>query len=203
MHEEILAPSQKNLLPLVKKFNKQFGLVGGTAIALQLGHRRSIDFDLFSLANFDNLKIRKTIVDSKGKIGEVLIKEEGQYTMKVSGVQMTFFLYPFPIEFSEDFKDIIKMPDLLTLAAMKTYALGRRGKWKDYVDLYFIIRQHSLEAILKKAKDIFGAEFNQRIFREQLSYFADINYSEEIEFMPGYEVSEKDVKKELLNISLS
>ena len=42
--------------------------------------------------------------------------------------------------FTENFEDIINIPDLPTLAAMKTYALGRRGKWKDYVDLYFIIK---------------------------------------------------------------
>ena len=48
MHEKILTEDQKNLLPLVAEFSSDFGLVGGTAIALHLGHRRSIDFDLFS-----------------------------------------------------------------------------------------------------------------------------------------------------------
>jgi len=52
MHKEILSPAQAKLLPLVKKFNKDFYLTGGTAIALHLGHRRSIDFDLFSGKEF-------------------------------------------------------------------------------------------------------------------------------------------------------
>ena len=49
MHKEILTDEQINLLPLVQLFNKDFGLVGGTAIAFHIGHRESIDFDLFSL----------------------------------------------------------------------------------------------------------------------------------------------------------
>ncbi|MEA2064850.1 MAG: hypothetical protein U9O66_00955 [Patescibacteria group bacterium] len=47
MHKKILTKEQKELLPLIKKFIKKFGLVGGTAIALQIGHRESIDFDFF------------------------------------------------------------------------------------------------------------------------------------------------------------
>ncbi|MCB6599156.1 hypothetical protein LI118_17050, partial [Erysipelatoclostridium ramosum] len=72
----------------------------------------------------------------------------------------------------------IKLPDLLTLAAMKAYALGRRAKWKDYVDLYFAMKDYfPISAIVKKAKGIFGAEFNEKIFRAQLAYFKDIDYS--------------------------
>ena len=54
MHPEILTHGQIQLLSLIKKFAPQFGLVGGTAVALQLGHRRSIDFDLFSQKEFNN-----------------------------------------------------------------------------------------------------------------------------------------------------
>lgn len=51
LHKEIITKEQSKLLPLVAEFSKDFGLVGGTAIALYLGHRRSIDFDLFSQKN--------------------------------------------------------------------------------------------------------------------------------------------------------
>jgi len=61
MHEEILEEKQKKLLTLLSKFSPQFGLVGGTAIALHLGHRRSIDFDLFTTVDFDTDKIRGII----------------------------------------------------------------------------------------------------------------------------------------------
>lgn len=202
-HKEILVEKQIELLPLVEKFIKDFGLVGGSAIALQIGHRRSIDFDLFSLKEFSNAKIRKKIVKDSWKIGKVYKDEDGQFTFFVNNVQFTFFHYPFKIKFSKSFEDILKMPDLLTLAAMKAYALGRRAKWKDYVDLYFIINKyHSIEKIVKKGKEIFKEEFNERIFREALSYFNDINYTEPIEFLPGFEVSDEKIKKALVEFSL-
>ncbi|MFZ2969709.1 MAG: nucleotidyl transferase AbiEii/AbiGii toxin family protein [Minisyncoccia bacterium] len=204
MYKKVLTEKQIGLLPLVQKFIKDFGLVGGSAIALQIGHRRSIDFDLFSLEEFDNAKIRNKIVRNGWKIGKVYKDEDGQFTFFVNNVQFTFFHYPFKIKFPKPFEDILKMPDLLTLAAMKAYALGRRAKWKDYVDLYFIINKyHSIEKIVKKGKEIFKGEFNERIFREALSYFNDINYTEPIEFLRGFEVSDEKIKKALVEFSLS
>ncbi|MDP3793481.1 MAG: hypothetical protein Q8R07_01885, partial [Candidatus Uhrbacteria bacterium] len=61
MHKEILTEEQVRLLPLLGKFSRDFGLVGGTAIALYLGHRRSIDFDLFSDKPFHNAAVRRKI----------------------------------------------------------------------------------------------------------------------------------------------
>lgn len=203
MRQEVLTDEQIKLLPLVKKFIKDFGLVGGTAIALQIGHRRSIDFDLFSSREFNNGKIRNMIIKSGHKIGKVYKDEAGQFTFFVNKVQFTFFHYPFKIEFSKHFEKILRMPDLLTLAAMKAYALGRRAKWKDYVDLYFIINKyHSIKKITARAKDIFKNEFNERIFREQLTYFKDIDYREEVEYSPGFAVSDAKVKKALIKFSL-
>ena len=62
MHKEIFTKEQIKLLPLLFEFSKDFGMVGGTAIALHLGHRQSIDFDLFSFQPFDNSRIRKKII---------------------------------------------------------------------------------------------------------------------------------------------
>lgn len=203
MHQNILTEEQIKLLPLVEIFLKDFGLVGGTAIALQIGHRRSIDFDLFSSKEFKNEKIRKVIARSGWKIENVFKDEEGQFAFHVNGVQLTFFQYPFKISFSKHFGKILKMSDLLTLAAMKAYALGRRAKWKDYVDLYFIINKyHSIEKIIDKGRRIFKTEFNEKIFREQLAYFNDINYAEEVEFLPGFEVEDEIIKKKLVDFSL-
>lgn len=203
MHKEILTKEQIKLLPLAKEFSKVFFLVGGTAIALHIGHRRSIDFDLFTAKEFDNAKIRKEIVKAR-KIDRVFRDETGQYTMGVLGVRLTFFQYPFLIEASENFESMITMPDLLTLSAMKAYALGRRAKWKDYVDLYFVMKKyHGIGRIIKKAKQIFGAEFNEKMFRAELAYFKDVDYSEKIIYMKGFEVPDNIVKKCLIDFSLS
>lgn len=203
MHKEILTEEQIKLLPLLSLFLKDFLLVGGTAIALHIGHRRSIDFDLFTHEAFDNLKIRKKIAKTR-KIDRVFRDETGQYTMSILGVRLTFFQYPFRLHASKGFEGVIKVPDLLTLAAMKAYALGRRAKWKDYVDLYFIMRDHhSIGEIAKRAKKLFGQEFNEKMFRVQLAYSKDVDYSEKIIYMKGSEIQDSVVRKGLINFSLS
>lgn len=198
MHKEILTKEQVKLFPSLKKFYKKFGLVGGTAVALHIGHRESIDFDMFSLEKFGNLQIRNRISEDV-KIDTVIVNKLGEFTIMIDGVKFTFFHYPFKIKFSENFEDTVRLPDLLTLAAMKAHALGQRNKWKDYVDLYFIIKDfYSVDKISKKAEEIFKGEFNERMFRTQLSYFDDINYSERVVFRPGFETAEKTIKKELI-----
>lgn len=201
LHKEILTKEQREFLPLLELFSKNFGLVGGTAIALYLGHRRSIDFDLFSLEKFNNLVIKNKISKLK-KIDEVIVNKLGEYTISMNEVRFTFFQYPYQINFSKDFNNIIKMPDLLTLTAMKAYALGHRAKWKDYVDLYFVMEKYSINQIIKKAKAIFGHEFNEKIFRSQLAYFKDIDRSEEIIYLKGFKVDDKKIEKSLIDFSL-
>lgn len=107
-----------------------------------------------------------------------------QLNFIIQNVKFTFFEYPYEIKASCNFDSIIKMPDLLTLAAMKAFALGRRSKWKDYVDIYFIIKEHySINEIAEKAISIFEDSFSEKQFRAQLSFFDDIDYSEEITYL--------------------
>jgi len=201
MHKEILTLAQLELLPAVKLFGKNFGLVGGTAIALHLGHRESLDFDLFSFKEFNNYSIKSKIT-KHGAIDAVLVNKKGEYTFLINGVKFTFFQFPYKVNFSESFSDIVKVPDLLTLAAMKAFALGRRSKWKDYVDLYFILNSnHSILEIVAKGLEIFGNEFNEKIFRVQLAYFDDIDYSEKVIFQPGFEVADETIRSFLVNIA--
>ncbi len=203
MFPQILTEPQAELLPLVKKFSAGFGLVGGTAVALQLGHRRSIDFDLFCENEFDNNAILRK-VKRDFTVEFVYMNTDTQLTFLVNqGVKMTFYAYPFKIDYIKNFKDIIKIPDLLTLAAMKAFALGRRAKWKDYVDLYFILKKFSLGEVVKRAVKIFEGAFNEKLFREQLSYHADINYTEPVVYLPGKTVSDEIVKKTLKQIAVS
>lgn len=200
-HKEILTQEQAAIWPLLEKFSSKFGLAGGTAIALHIGHRESIDFDLFTLAEFSSQNIRQQIVDDY-KIERVFHDEKEEYTVLVNGVRLTFFHYPYAIEFLEKV-DLVRLPNLITLAAMKAHALGRRAKWKDYVDLYFILKDYySLSEIEEKSKAIFGAEFNAKIFRSQLSYFDDIDYSEQVIYRPGFAVEDEIIKKSLIEFSL-
>lgn len=95
------------------------------------------------------------------------------------------------------------MPDILTLAAMKAHALGQRAKWKDYVDLYFVMKKyHGLDEVVKRAKRLFASEFNEKIFRVQLAYFKDIDYTEKIIYLRGFETKDEVIKKGLIEFSL-
>ena len=203
LHQEVLNNQQKKLLPLVRQFRNRFYLAGGTAIALQLGHRRSIDFDLFSDQKIDQRKIRSLIIKNH-HIDKVIIDNKEEYTLIVDGVKLTFLHYPFKIKSSRQSADCFRLPDLATLAAMKAYALGRRAKWKDYVDLYWIMEKRAgILEIIKKAKSIFSAEFNEKNFRQQLAYFKDIDRTEEVDWLLGFRISDKKIKESLTEFSLT
>ncbi len=203
MHKEILTNEQIELLSIFAKFKKDFGLVGGTAIALHIGHRESIDFDMFSAEDFRNINIRRRIERDR-KINKVLVNRTDEFTFFLNQVKVTFFHYPFEIPFAENFEDVFRLPDLLTLAAMKAYALGQRNKWKDCIDLYFILEKfYSADEIMQRADELFAPEFNAKIFKTQLAYFDDINYREEVVFKEGFEVDNEEVKRKLIEHSLS
>ena len=95
-----------------------------------------------------------------------------------------------------------KLPSLLDLAAMKAYALGRRSKWKDYVDLYFLLKDHfSIDDIADRAEVIFGELFSSKMFRIQLSYFEDVDYSEEVEYLISNPPSNQEIQGFLTEVS--
>jgi len=204
MHSEIFTDAQTKLLPIIAKFRDGFGLVGGTAIALHIGHRESIDFDMFSPDEFTNARIRQVFARAGKPISAVFTNETGQFTFVVDSVQVTFYQFQYPIEYAESYDSFARMPTLLTLAAMKAFALGQRSKWKDYVDLYFILRDHySLDEISDHARSVFKGEFNAKLLRQQLDYFDDIDYREPVVFKPGFEVAEDEIKSALKEYSLS
>jgi hypothetical protein len=183
MFKNILNQNQVDLLPLVQSFSKEFYLVGGTAIALQIGHRKSIDFDLFSGTSINRERIKKKIVAS-GHDFQVIFEDADQLHGVINNVRLTFYEYPYPIQTEVQFEDVVKMPSLLTLAAMKAFALGKRAKWKDYVDMYFLLKEHfTLDQIAAHAEQIFGGMFNAKLLRQQLTYYQDVNYSEVVEYV--------------------
>jgi hypothetical protein len=204
MQPNILTKNQASLLTLIKKFNSSFYLVGGTALALQLGHRRSVDFDLFTDKGFDSLSIRTIIKKQHHTINRILIETKTEFTLFVDNIKITFYVYPYAIKHQTNFEDIISLPDALTIAAMKAFALGKRAKWKDYVDLYFILQHYSLKEMVEKAYKYYPAgEFDEKLFREQLAYFKDLDYSEPIEYMPGFAIDDGTIKQKLTEISLT
>ena len=202
MHLNILSKEQIELLPLISKFKREFYLVGGTAIALHLGHRESIDFDLFKLANLRKSDIYRKVISSKFsyKFG---YENYEQLNLIINDVKFTYFSFPHKIPTSSELKGVIKMPNLLTLAAMKAFALGRRAKWKDYLDLYFILKSHfSFHEIATQAKLLFGEQFSEKLFKMQLGYFKGINYDEEVTYLIPDPPTKQEVQDFLINVSI-
>lgn len=203
MHPDILTNKQKALLPLLQRFADSFYLAGGTAIALTIGHRRSIDFDLFTGSEIRGLQIQNSIKKSNFEIQDILYEAFDQLHCLVHDVKLTFFAYSFSIPSPVDFDATISMPALLDLGAMKAYALGGRGKWKDYVDLYFLLRDHfSLQEIEARSRQLYGSVFNEKLFREQLAYFEDIDYSEEVDMVSDHP-DQKQIQTFLADVALS
>jgi hypothetical protein len=178
-------------------------VVGGTATALHIGHRRSIDFDLFTASKLNRTKIKASLRElnfPQNLIGE----DYDQLHLIINNVKVTFFSYPFPIEHNERLENNLSFPSLLTLAAMKAFALGRRSKWKDYVDLYFILKDfYTLTDISLQANTIFSEQFSEKLFREQLAFHKDIDYSEEVEYLIPHPPSANEIKEFLINTSIN
>jgi len=85
---------------------------------------------------------------------------------------------------------------------MKAFALSRRAKWKDYVDLYFIFKNsYTMKDVVTESDKIYGTLFSEKLFREQLAFHKDINYSEEIEYLIPNPPTDEEVKKELIRIA--
>ncbi|MCM1042151.1 MAG: nucleotidyl transferase AbiEii/AbiGii toxin family protein [Bacteroides sp.] len=201
MHTEILNNRQRELLPLISGFRREYYLVGGTAIALHIGHRRSIDFDLFKNGRINHKKNLDKI-EASGFPATVTRRVEEQMNLIVNEVKITFFEYPFDIEAGVKVGTYARIPSLLDLAAMKAYAMGRRSKWKDYVDLCFIFKDHhSLGEVSVRAKEIFGELFSEKLFRSQLSYFEDIDYTEEVDFILPNSPTGQEIKDYLADIA--
>lgn len=177
MHIETITSRRIKILDKLKNFHEYY-LVGGTALALQIGHRISVDFDLFS-----GKEIPENFLDKVEKVFKdfkiiVKINNSEQLTVEVDGTKIDFVKYPFPlISGFMRFRGInmLKVPEI---AAIKARVLGRRPNLKDYLDLYFILKEKHLT--LKKIIDIaerkYKDEFDARLFLEQLIYLKDVKF---------------------------
>lgn len=175
MRLEVLDSQRRTIFSKLSEF-EGFYLAGGTALALQIGHRLSFDFDLFTAKPISPRFLRQAERIFKEFKIKPLVNNKDELTLLVSGTKLTFLRYPYPVVRKLiNFKGI----NLLTaaeIAATKAYTIGRRGSYKDYVDLYFVLKKRlsSLSDIIKIAETKYGDDFNNRLFLEQLIYLEDI-----------------------------
>lgn len=175
MHLEALTEEGKKLFSSLAKFDG-FYLAGGTALALQVGHRVSADFDLFRAEPVDKTLLAKIKRVFPTANISPLVNNPEELSVYVSGVKFTFLHYPFPVlEPLVNYNNL----DLLSpreLAATKAYTIGRRGDYKDYADMYFYLTsvENDLSRVIALARRKYGPEFNDRLFLEQLVFLDDI-----------------------------
>ena len=148
MHPHIL---NKNQLAIVKKLKLPkapgFYLAGGTALALQIGHRTSIDFDFYSAKNFDSLALSQTIKKTFSN-AKTLFTEEDTLRSEIGTTELSFFYYPYPL--IEPFKEfnVINLASIVDIAAMKIAAIIQRGTRRDFIDIFFLLKIYSLKEII-------------------------------------------------------
>ena len=199
---EVLTSNQKAVFGRLRVF-KQFGIMaGGTALSFQLKHRRSYDFDIFTLNKIPkdlSWEVRKIF----GKKIKVIQDSETEFTFFTSKkVKVTFFYYPFKPLYRTIKTPSISIFDWRDIAADKTYVLGRRPIWRDYVDLFFIIKKgQGLKKIIADARKKFAGLFSEKLFLGQLIYLGDLQDFQidflEKSFQPKEIIDffEKEVKK--------
>ena len=177
-HLDALTDKGKTIFPRLSYFS-DFYLAGGTALALQIGHRVSVDFDFFH-----EDKIKRTLLPSVEKVFDqskrhVLVNNANELTILVDEVKITFLSYPFPVILPKTHIGEIVALSVAEIGATKAYTIGRRGMFKDYVDVYAILHggHATLQELIMIAEKKYGNAFDARLFLEQLSYFDDLEES--------------------------
>jgi hypothetical protein len=176
---DILPPPQKNLWPELSAVPDIFTLYGGTAIALQLGHRQSIDFDFFGTQHFDPDDLLNTLPFLKDV--QVTQRQKDTLTVKVNrggDVLISFFGVPDIGRIEPPLKTedgILRVASLLDLAGMKASVVQKRAELKDYIDISALMDAGiDLPTALRAGQAIYKTQFNPQITLKALSYFDDV-----------------------------
>ncbi len=162
----------------------EFNLAGGTSLSLQIGHRRSIDLDLFTEHGFDTFALNKHLESSYGFTRQ--FEERNTLSGKINGVKIDLITYPYPPVKPYLKEDLgIRLYSMHDIAAMKLSAIAQNGtRLKDFVDIACLSSKMSLNDML----EAYAAKFphsNPIIPRKALNYYNDINHAVEIDMMGG------------------
>lgn len=194
MFYNILDKKRLAILPLLKNFKADFYLAGGTGLALQLGHRDSIDFDFFSDQDIDTKELFLFIKDIFA--GHQIIKtQEEKNTLTVfidDNIKLSFFTYQYKLIDHLINEPYLKIASILDIACMKLSAITSRATNKDYIDLYFICREIKLKNILNILNKKLP-ELDPNLVLKSLVYFKDIN-KEPIKFKNNRNIDFKHIK---------
>ncbi len=182
MHDEVLTESAAELFPHLSSFT-EFYLAGGTALAFQLGHRRSVDFDLFSteplqprlLAHLKRVTARPI---------SVTYSSPEQLNVLAGDVKVTLLYFPYPVIDAFIVHRGVSLASMREIAAMKAFSIGKRLSYKDYVDWYFMLKEKrvALAEAMEHARKKFSGDFSDRLFLGQLASIREVQ-TQTIDFL--------------------
>lgn len=145
-------------------------LVGGTSLALQYGHRSSVDLDLFGQVNCSS----ESLTEAFKQWGEVQVLSQGEKIkcFTIDGIKIDIVAYDYPWIDDAVLADGLRLASPKDIAAMKTYAIENRGSRKDFIDMFFLLKHYSLAEILSFYKCKYP-EHSEFMALRSLTYFED------------------------------
>src|SRR3989344_5684537 len=189
-YPHILNPTQNEILPRLSFTKSEFYLGGGTALALQLGHRTSVDFDFYAPRKFDNQQMSQTI--NRLFPGTDTSSEQPENTLRldVMGTEVSVFYYPYPLLDPVVDYGSVSLASLTDIAAMKTAAVVQRARQRDFYDIYYLIKELGMEKIITATYKKFPwYEENNVVVFTSLTYFTDADKDPEAERVKVFDTS--------------
>ncbi len=171
----IIAPATFQLIKDLQSLPclKEFYLVGGTALALQLGHRNSIDIDLFTTIEFEDSELIPFIAE-RHEYNEIF-KRKNTIISLVNNIKTDFIRHNYPLLKPPIVEEGIRMLGLEDIAAMKLHAIVQSGKrLKDFIDVYFLLEHLSMSQMVGFYEQKYSYS-NAIIALKALNYFDDID----------------------------
>ncbi|RLB99700.1 MAG: hypothetical protein DRH90_19930 [Deltaproteobacteria bacterium] len=168
-------------------------LVGGTALALKIGHRKSVDLDLFGEIDFES--VNTTTVFSEFEHVSILKKSKNINIYSIDGIKVDFVNYSYPWLQDQLLIEGIRLAGIKDIAAMKLAAITGRGSKKDFTDIFFLLQKYSLKEMIGfyNEKYFDGSEF---LALKSLAYFADAEKDASLEML--IDVSWDKIKNTIL-----
>ena len=167
-----------------------FYLAGGSAAALHLGHRVSVDLDFFSEQAYEV----EPLVQQLQILGRLTVQQQSPGTMvgRLETVRISFFAYPYPLLEEPILVDGVRVASLLDIALMKIVAIGQRGRMRDFVDLYFICRAGcSLDELLRRISQKYATvSYPSYHLLRALTYFDDAEGDEPPKMLVDFDWAE-------------
>jgi hypothetical protein len=195
MHWEILDEQRRAFIPSLSWAREEgFYLAGGTALALQLGHRDSIDFDFFKSGDFDTEKLFARLLEAIGPSVVKVQEERDTLGVVINGrIKLSIMRYPYPLLKPLVGADALDLASIADIGCMKLSAITGRGTQKDYVDLYFILQRIPLKELLVLCS-VKLPQLDRGLILKALAYFDDLE-PEPIMYMTGQNIDFEVVKR--------